>query len=235
MIFKCPGCGGSNDIEIAANEFITCTYCGSSAYIDIEGIISVYSFKSLINPEEVPLFLKKDFERTGFSEQFKVLQVYPVYIPFWDFDKETLLKKGSSRFRKEEALRPSEEKQIFNFESVAESIEIIEPDTIPGHEGKRKLCYLPFFRIIINYKGEEYDFFVNGMNGQVSGDPIPFVPVKEAGALFPQFLAVFLVAFIVNFLFDNLLLAVFSNLVSIYLLFSFSISKINRKLYKNER
>ncbi len=234
MIFECPKCGGQNRLEFAENEFIRCTYCNSYSYIDLDGIISVYTYKSLINIEDTTLFLKKDFDKTGFSEKFKVISSYPVYVPFWDFDADKALLAGSSQIEDDSTLRPSEEKVIFDFDEIKGSIEILEPDRIPEKDEKKTLCYLPFYKVIISYREEKYDFFVNGMNGEISGDPIPFVSVQEAGSLFPQFLLIFVVAVIVNFVFNNLLLSIFANIVAVYLLFSFSISKINRKLYKNE-
>lgn len=234
MIFECPKCGGKNNLELAENEFIKCSYCNNFSYIDLDGIVSVYTYKSLIDIKDTTLFLKKDFEKIGFSEEFKIINNYPLYIPFWDVEDSRVLSGGSSQFRADGAVKPSEEKVIFDFDSISGSIEIIEPDIIPEHDEKKVLCYLPFYKVIINYKGEEYDFLVNGMSGEISGDPIPFVSVKEAGSLFPQFLMIFLVAFVINFIFDNLFLAISTNIIAIYLLFSFSISKISRKLYKNE-
>ncbi len=234
MIFECPKCGGKNNLELAENEFIKCSYCNNFSYIDLDGIVSVYTYKSLIDIKDTTLFLKKDFEKTGFSEEFKIINNYPIYIPFWDVEDSKVLSSGSSQFREDGAVKPSEEKSVFDFDSIAGSIEIIDPDIIPDQDEKKILCYLPFYRVIINYKGEEYDFLVNGMSGEISGDPIPFVSVKEAGSLFPQFLMIFLVSFVINFIFDNLFLAISINIIAIYLLFSFSISKITRKLYKNE-
>ncbi len=235
MIFECLKCGGKNNLEIAGNEFIKCSYCNNYSYIDLDGIVSVYTYKSLIDINDTTLFLKKDFEKTGFSEEFRIINRYPVYIPFWDVEGNRVLEKGSSGFKAQEEVRPSEEMVIFDYDSIAGSVEVIEPDIVPEDAGKMTLCYLPFYKVIINYKDEEYDFLINGMSGAITGAPIPFVSVKEAGELFPQFALIFIIAFIINFLFDNLYLAIFSNLVAIYFLFSFSISKISRKLYKNER
>ncbi len=234
MIFECPKCGGKNKLELAENEFIKCSYCNNFSYIDLDGIVSVYTFKSLIEINDTTLFLKKDFEKIGFSEKFRIINNYPLYIPFWDTGDSRVLSGGSSQFREDGVVMPSEEKVVFDFDSISGSIEIIEPDIIPAQDKKIVLCYLPFYKVVINYKGEEYVFLVNGMSGEISGDPIPFVSVSEAGSLFPQFLMIFLVAFVVNFVFDNIFLAISTNIIAIYLLFSLLISKINRKLYKNE-
>lgn len=235
MIFECTKCGGKNHLEIAGNEFIKCTYCNNFSYIDLDGIVLVYTYKSLIDINDTTLFLKKDFEKIGFSEEFRIINRYPLYIPFWDVEGSRVLEKGSSHFDGVDTVIPSEEKIIFDYDSILGSVDIMEPDIVPDEAEKKTLCYIPFYKVIINYKGTEYDFLINGMSGEITGNPIPFVSVKEAGALFPQFALIFIVAFVINFLFDNLYLAIFSNIVAIYLLFSFSISKIGRKLYKNER
>lgn len=235
MIFECQKCGGKNNLEIAGDEFIKCSYCNNFSFVDLDGIVPVYTYKSLVDINDTTLFMKKDFEKTGFSEEFRIINRYPVYIPFWDVEGSRVLEKGSSHYYEEEVVFPSEEKIIFDYNLILGSVDIIEPDVVPENEGKKTLCYLPFYRVIINYKEKEYEFLVNGMSGEITGDPIPFVSVKEAGALFPQFAMVFLVAFVINFLFDNLFLAVFMNIVAVYLLFSLSISRIGRKLYKNER
>ncbi len=235
MNFKCPGCGGDNELEFAENEFVKCSYCNNYSYIDLDGLVSVYTFKSRIDVRDVSHLLKKDFKRTGFSETFEIMNSYPVYIPFWDMSEKSVLLKGSSQFKNESVVRPSGEKTVFDFDSIAGSIEMIEPDMIPEIDKDKVLCFLPFYKILIKYRGEEYGFLVNGMNGEVTGDPIPFVSDKDAKDLFPMFITIFFVAFIVNLLFDHLILSVFLNVVAIYILFSFSISKINRKLYKDGR
>jgi len=235
MIFKCPKCGGSNNLELVEDEFLKCSYCNNYSYVDPEGVISVYTFKSLINIDEVSLFLKKDFEKIGFSEEFIVLSIYPVYMPFWDIKGSKNLLRGSAVFSDETIVRPSEERVIFDFDSIFGKIDIDEPDVVPESDHNKVLCYLPFYKVTINYKDEEHSFLVNGMSGDISGDPIPFVSIEEADSLFPQFVFTFLIAFVINFFFNNLFLSIFSNLVAIFLVFSFSISKIDKKLYKNER
>ena len=235
MIFECPKCGGKNNLEIADNEFIKCSFCNNYAYIDLDGLVSVYTYKSLIDISDTTMFLKKDFEKTGFQEDFRIVNRYPVYIPFWDVEGSRVLHQGSSRYRDEEAVIPSEEKILFDFESIMGTVEVVEPDIVPSEDEKKVLCYLPFYVVNIRYKEKEYGFLVNGMNGEITGDPIPFLSVNDAGALFPQFLLIFLVAFVINFLFDNLYLSVFLNIAAIYLLYSLSISKIGSRLYKHER
>ncbi len=234
MVFKCPKCGGSNNLELVEDEFLKCSYCNNYSYVDPEGIVSVYTFKSLIKEKEISLFLKKDFERIGFSEDFKITSTYPLYIPFWDVKGSKSLLRGSSLFSEETVIKPSEERIIFDYDSIAGKIDITEPDVAPELNDNTVLCYLPFYKVKINYKNDDFVFLINGMNGDVSGDPIPFVSVEEAGSLFPKFALAFFVAFVINFVFDNLFLSIFSNLVAIYLVFSFSISAINKNLYKNE-
>ena len=144
MIFKCPKCGGSNKLELAENEFIKCSYCNSFSYIDIDGIVSVYTFKSLIDIGDTTLSLKKDFEKIGFSEEFRIVNRYPLYIPFWDVESNKALLKGSSQYRESDTIRPSEEKIIFDFDSISGSIDIIEPDIIPEEEEKKNSLLYPF-------------------------------------------------------------------------------------------
>ena len=231
MHYNCPKCGGENQIKIAENEYLKCSYCNNSLYIDLDGITLVYSYKSLINPQNLSLHLKKDFKKTGFSENFKIINHYPLYLPFWETEKKKQLERGSSRFEDEFINIPSEEKKTFEFEEIASEVEVIEPDTQPESDKKRNLCYMPFYAVVINYREKEYTFFINGMNGEVTGDPIPYVSSDETIKLLPLFLMIFVAAFIVNYFFDNFIIALIINILTVFVLYNLSLSKINKKLY----
>lgn len=231
MHYKCPKCGGENQLEIAENEYLKCSYCNNSLYIDLDGLTIVYSYKALINPENLSLYLKKDFEKTGFSENFKIANSYPLYLPFWETEEEKQLERGSSKFTDEFIDFPSKEKRTFDFEGIAGEIEVIEPDTQPESEKKRDLCYMPFYSVVINYRDKEYTYFINGLSGEVTGDPIPYESSEETIKMLPLFLMIFFIAFIVNFFFDNIVASILVNIIAVFLLFNISLNIINKKLY----
>ncbi|MEN8153900.1 MAG: hypothetical protein ABFR75_07735 [Acidobacteriota bacterium] len=231
MRYSCPKCGGENQLEIVENEYLKCSYCNSSLYIDLDGLTLVYSYKSLINSQNLSLHLKKDFEKTGFSENFKIINSYPLYLPFWETEAKKQLERGNSRFADEFINIPSEEKKTFDFEEAAGEIEVLEPDTQPESGKKRNLCYMPYYAVVINYKDKEYTFYINGINGVVTGDPIPYVSSDETIKLLPLFLLIFAAAFIVNYFFDNLIIALIINIITVFILYNLSLKKINKKLY----
>ena len=234
MKIECPRCGGNNEIESVEYEFLTCRFCKNSLFIDFDGISLTYTYKSVIPSEEITMFLKKDFERIGFSENYKIINKLPVYLPFWESGESGFLESASSRIKSEKFQKPSQERIVFDFKGTDVSVEKISPDTQPDIEEKRTLYFLPFYMIIINYKEKEYTYYVDALSGRVEGEPIPFMSGKDIGRFFPLFVIMLSIFFLINLVLNNVPLSLFVNFVLIYLFYNISISEILSKQNKNE-
>ncbi len=234
MKITCPNCSGENNIEVVEYEFLTCQFCKNSLYIDFDGISSTYTYKSIISPEEVLMFLKKDFGKIGFSENYRVINKNAVYIPFWEIEGSEFLESASSKLEIGKIPKPSIEKRVFDFSGDNSSVEKVDPDTQPDKDGKRTLYFMPYYRIVINFKEKEYSFYVDALNGRVTGEPIPFISAKELGNYFPFFIIMFLTFFIINIFFDNAIVSIFINAVLVFLFYNISLSEVVKKLKKNE-
>ena len=234
MTVDCPQCNGKNEIETAEYEFLTCIYCKNSLYIDFDGISLTYTYSSIISSDEVVMFLKKDFEKTGFSENYRIINQYPLYMPFWGLGESDFLESASSKIDAGKIPKPSQERRIFDLSEMAESVEKEDPDSQPDIEDKRSLYYLPFYKIVINFKDKEYQFYVDALSGRIFGEPIPFMSAKEIGKYFPFFILMLITFFFINLLFNNVFVLIFLNIVLIYLFFNLSLAEFVKKLYKNE-
>ncbi|MCK4763983.1 MAG: hypothetical protein KAW12_17405 [Candidatus Aminicenantes bacterium] len=232
MKLNCPQCGDENQIAVP-EAFLTCRSCSSSLYIDIDKIAVVRTYAPTVKPENLSLYLKKDFHKVGFDEEIKITHTIPIYLPFHQIKGQNRLSRASSHFPIENIPMPSTQKIIFNPVSAEEKrIEIFDIDTQPPGSEEETLYYLPFFQIKINFRGKAYDFFVNAVNGEVFGTPIPYTSTKETVKLFPLFLLTFILLILANIMFWTV--AVVSALVLVILASSYylSVRWIGKKLYK---
>ena len=94
---------------------------------------------------------------------------------------------------------------------------------------KMILYYLPFYKVILVFRDKEFHFFVNAVNGDVYGDPIPYISSKKIFKVFPLFITIFLTFFILCFLFDHVLLSVSSGLVALIVFYQISYQLIDKK------
>lgn len=234
MNVNCPQCSGKNRVELTDYDFLTCSFCGNSLYIDYDGVSLAFTYKSMIDSEEAPMYLKRDFEKAGFSEGWRLINSFPVYMPFWEIEGTSHLKNASSKLKADIIPKPSQEKRIFDYREMEGVVEKEEPDSQPDVAEKRSLYYLPFYQVVVTFKEKKYSFFVNGISGKVYGDPIPFLSAKEIGRFFPFFLLMFIIFFTVNLMFNNVIVLVLLNLILVFLFFYLSLAEMVKKLYKNE-
>ena len=83
---NCPACGGAIAIQ-EGESVLNCQYCGSTLFIEGDQGIQTIAFKNKLTKESTisssqgwwKSGLKaRDLKRTG-----KIIEVYPIYIPFW--------------------------------------------------------------------------------------------------------------------------------------------------------
>lgn len=231
MKVSCPQCSAKIKLK-NPESFVKCEFCGNSIYIDIDDITPVYTYKANIEPDQIIFYLKRDFEKIGFNENIKIIKFLPVYFPFWQVKGEAKLERGSSQFFDEIIKSESGTKIFFNASDIDYTIEIIEIDTQPETEEKRILFYIPYFKVDISFKGKAYRFFVNAANGEVSGNPIPYMSDKETKRIFPLFLLILITFLIINYFFDTPFLSIALNIAAFFIFYKLSIKSIEQKLYK---
>ncbi|MCP4154805.1 MAG: hypothetical protein GY757_44195 [bacterium] len=248
MKVSCPQCGGNNRFEFP-NAFVNCEFCKNSLFIDVDKITLVYSFTPVLESENLELYLKRDFEKVGFDESVEIRDSVPVYFPFWEDggtpppkDSPGLnlsLKRGSSHFPEEGIPIPSGEKVFFDSAGIeSKNIEICGIDTQPGPPGnpnqqnqppvKQALYYIPFFQVSVLFNREQYTFFVNAVNGDVHGEPIPFIASDKVSKMFPLFIGSFLFFLVMCSVFNNMLVAIPLCGVGFFLFFNASIQALGK-------
>ncbi|MCE5295978.1 MAG: hypothetical protein LLG16_02595 [Euryarchaeota archaeon] len=83
---NCPACGGA--IQVADGEqVVNCEYCGSMLYLEGDGGVNTIAFKMKVDrgaaravSEE---WFRKDWKARDLRKEAKVLEIYPIYLPFW--------------------------------------------------------------------------------------------------------------------------------------------------------
>ncbi|MCP4218426.1 MAG: hypothetical protein GY765_27570 [bacterium] len=240
MKLNCPQCGAGNQLE-TTDTFVTCIYCKNSMVIDLDRITVTYSYAPRIDPTEVEKHLKRDFEKIGFNESIEIRNASPAYIPFWHRQGKDKLITGSALFPEKEIKIPTGEKTFFDSdEARLKNIGIIDIDTSLESGGvksqvppppagsakqppKQTLYYIPFFKVVIVYNQKDFTFYVNAVNGEVAGEPIPYVPPDKAFRLFPLFIGIFLFFLLVNSIVNSVPATAMISLLGMAL--SYSIAK----------
>jgi len=235
MNVSCPQCSGNNQVE-TPDAFVKCEFCKSSLFIDIDEITVVYSVAPIIDVNQLAMYLKRDFEKTGFNEKIEIADAAPVYFPFWQADpksKQDKLTRGSSRFPGMEIAAPSGEKVYFNAGDVLEKgIEIVSIDTQPEVSKKRDLYYVPFFQARVNFNRRDFFFFINAVNGEVFGDPIPYISSDVTFKLFPLFIGVFLVFLAITSVFNNMLVVMPLCLAALFIAYQTALKRLEKEMIK---
>lgn len=232
MKLSCPQCNAENQVEIP-DEFVRCEFCKSSLYIDIDEITVVYAFTSTVEKQQLGMYLKRDFEKTGFNETITIQRSAPIYFPFWGVEGSDKLERACSHFPGEHIRIPAGEKVFFDHDGALENnIEILSIDTQPGTAKKRTLYYVPFFQVNIVFNRKNYTFFVDAVTGAVSGDPIPYFSVEATFKLFLMFIAIFLILLVINSVFDNMLIVMALCLATMAVVYRLSLTRLEKKKIK---
>lgn len=232
MKLTCPNCGGNNQIEIP-DTFTRCEFCKNSLYIDIDEITVVYSFTPIIEANQLGMYLKRDFEKMGFNEAIEIIHSVPAYFPFWHTEGSGMLERASVHFPEENIKIPSVEKMFFDSSTAIEkNIEFFSIDTQPEESEKRTLYYVPFFQVSILFNRKNFTFFINAVNGEVKGDPIPYISSQNTFKLFPLFITIFLLFLAINSVFNNMLVVMPLCLVVLYLFYHASLQTLEKKYHK---
>jgi hypothetical protein len=220
MKVSCPQCGGSNEVTTAVT-FIKCEFCKSSLLIDWDGIAAVFSFAPAVETNKLESLLEYNLKKSGITEKIEIFDAIPVYLPFFlpgGDRKESRLLNASSRFKGKEIPMPGGEKINFNTASIIEkNIEIVPICSLPENSNKQALYYIPFFQAKVRLKELEYTFFINAVNGDIHGDPIPYISLDTASTLFPYFIGVFIILLLINSIFNYMPLVMLLCLTAMFI------------------
>ena len=172
MKIFCPQCGADFHQE-EVDAFIICDFCRSSLYIDLDKTTAVYTSEPVVEPHQISIHLKRDFEKLGFAEEIQVIQSFPVLFPFWEIAGSKNWQSASNLFPEKNVSPVTTGRRFFNKQAVDFRIEVAEIDSQPASEDKRILHYYPFYRVDVRFREKPYEFFVNAVTGDVIGDPFP--------------------------------------------------------------
>ncbi|HLP47242.1 MAG TPA: PepSY domain-containing protein [Candidatus Kapabacteria bacterium] len=229
MKLTCPQCSAENQVDIP-DAFARCEFCKSTLYIDIDEITVVYSFTPIVQTQQLGMFLKRDFDKTGFNEAIKVQGSALYYFPFWQVGGSDKLEKACSRFPGEQIRIPAGEKIFFDPAGALEkNIETLSIDTQPGMAQKRTLYYIPFYQVDIMFNRNKYTFYIDAVTGAVSGSPIPYFSAAATYKLFLIFMALFLLLLVINSVFANMLIVIPLCLATMAVFYRLSLARLEKK------
>ncbi|HLP59379.1 MAG TPA: PepSY domain-containing protein [Candidatus Deferrimicrobium sp.] len=229
MKLTCPQCSAESQVDIP-DAFARCEFCKSTLYIDIDEITVVYSFTPTVETQQLGMFLKRDFDKTGFNEAIKIQGSMLYYFPFWQVGGSDKLEKACSRFPGEQTRIPAGEKIFFDPAGAREkNIETLSIDTQPGIAKKRNLYYIPFYQVDIMFNRNKYTFYIDAVTGAVSGSPIPYFSVAATYKLFLIFMALFLLLLVINSVFANMLIVIPLCLATMAVFYRLSLARLEKK------
>jgi hypothetical protein len=84
---NCPVCGGAISVE-EGESTINCQYCGSLLYVEGDSGVTTIAFKNKVTKDAAiaatEQWWRKGFKARDLKKTGKVLEVYPIYLPFWN-------------------------------------------------------------------------------------------------------------------------------------------------------
>lgn len=250
MQVKCNQCGA--ELKIKPNEiFFTCTYCGSSLYLDSSKVIFHYYLSSKIIKEDLKLILSAFLKRRNLKKRIKIEKKEIFYFPFWLLKgkkEETSLKLAAPTAIDEiekVVIPPAgklnffdpENKDIKDKKIVVPSIAYeaikkkMEKEIKKGDFSQAMLLHLPFFLCQYRYAGEKGRFtvLIDAVGGKVFANSFPHVSLEKIESEFFWAVGIIcMIFFMEGLMVKNLLTKAFVYFISafpLYLLLRYFLSK----------
>ncbi len=220
MRIACPQCGGESQPE-TVDEFVTCAFCGSSLFIDLEAVTPVFTFRPAIESERVSLHLKKDFERIAYGSAVVVEEVEALFAPFWTTAVNGPLQSACAAFPAERIPPPAADRLFFSPPEGPQA-PLRMPVDVPPPGGRAGLLLVPFYAVRGRQGERRFLFYVNAVSGTVYGRPRAALDPGGNLRHVALFAGFFLSMLGVNYRFDSGALAVLSNLLLLSLFFLLS-------------
>ncbi len=83
---SCPACGGAVNVQ-EGESVLNCQYCGSTLFIEGDQGVQTIAFKNKITKESATAasqgWWKKGLKARDLKRTGRMIEVYPIYIPFW--------------------------------------------------------------------------------------------------------------------------------------------------------
>ncbi len=83
---NCPACGGAVSVQ-EGEGVLNCQYCDSTLFIEGDKGVQTIAFKMKVTKESAIAaaqgWWKKGFKARDLKRTGKIIEVYPIYIPFW--------------------------------------------------------------------------------------------------------------------------------------------------------
>lgn len=228
MKFSCPGCGADNHKE-KFDVYLNCEHCSTSLFVDVDGVFPVFAVKAEIESKDLKNHLELGFGKTGFPEEVEITDITPLYLPFWKIENKNNLKNGSTQFPEDIIKFSPENTTCLNIFELRGHVKIVDIGTQPSVSDKRILYYFPFFKVKVLFREEEFRFFINAVNGEVYGNPIPYIPTDKVFRLFPLFIFAFIIFITFSLLFDHVLVTLSSSFIALYILSMVAVQWIDPK------
>lgn len=225
---QCPKCGSSPG-PMGDDCFFFCQSCHHAAYIDINGLRSLYTYSAKLQIGEAEKNVRQYLAGIGLLEGYDVVFINPLYLPFWQTDKNNFLARGSSRFHGEGLEMLFSEAIPFDLSSAGRAFERQDVDTQPVVIDDQALVFVPLFRVEISFEKRNYTYFVNGVSGRVYGEPIPFVSSRQAAPFFPVFLVILFLFLVNSLFFQSTPLAMGFNFLTLFIFYQVSKKLVEKK------
>jgi hypothetical protein len=83
---NCPACGGAVNVQ-EGESVLNCQYCGSTLFIQGDKGVQTIAFKNKVTKDSAiqasQVWWKKGLKARDLKRTGKIIEVYPIYIPFW--------------------------------------------------------------------------------------------------------------------------------------------------------
>jgi len=196
MTFKCPQCGADLEVLNEAQEHLSCQFCGSSIYLNLDLPVVHYVLVPGLNERQAESALAKwlsDRELTIFPQ---IISRKMFYLPFW----QVSLKDGrlinvpavaTEYLNLHEMQKPAGTMNFFDPREITAEVVVpeITLESVAGEEGldnvaKAILYHAPFYEIKYVYNKSAFACLVDASGGAVIANDSPKSPKKEKDVFF---------------------------------------------------
>jgi len=210
---SCTQCGAN--IEITEDSgFITCPYCDSRLYVEVDRTVRHLYLKPRISSNQLPGIISKALEKFELTQPVELTEAKLVFIPFWLLRLEKgILRFPASELEFEELkkfkipvgeLLPYEAEIERNYQVELPELELEEIFHLPLVERVKDqiqrvdLIHLPFYQVSYKYLEQIYSGLVDGAGGKFFAQQLPPSPSKEKDRYFMKWLGALSLIFLLE-------------------------------------
>jgi len=199
MEIKCAQCGAM--IEITPETgFITCGYCDSRLYLDLDQTVRHLYLKPVLKPEQLTAIISQELAFLELKNPIKVIEANLFFIPFWLIRLEnTVLNFPAQKLEYSELkdfkiptgellpYDPELEKRypvempIISLEDIKQTPKI---EKVKEKIERADLIHIPFFQVIYQSDDIKYRALIDAIQGKVYAETFPPSLFKEKDRYF---------------------------------------------------